>query len=196
MTGYTGSAFGKRMNFNQFAMTCARAFGALIEMRDDRLDAPIPQELTPSEHHKGEAQSSRLELAALCKMNESERLAHGEKLKMAAVDSINKSIQDTSEVDYLRSLLPGINAWVPPSADHVEMKKFMLQQVCDSIKWSEHDWTDQLASAKSKTPLDYFNDDKKSAAKNIVYHDEEWAKELDRTAKRNLWIKQLRESLA
>src|SRR6185437_5714856 len=47
-TGYTYPVTdGKITQFNDFAMSCARAFGALISMRDDPRDAPILDEIKP-----------------------------------------------------------------------------------------------------------------------------------------------------
>jgi len=43
-TGYTaGVQDGKITEFSDFALNCARAFGALITMRDDPQDTPIPE---------------------------------------------------------------------------------------------------------------------------------------------------------
>ena len=42
-TGYTYDLYdGKDIEFPDFVMKCARAFGALIEIRDDPMDAAIP----------------------------------------------------------------------------------------------------------------------------------------------------------
>ena len=51
MASYTYELVDKKLTFPQFAMRCARAFGALIEMRDDSMDAPIPDEFSPSDYH-------------------------------------------------------------------------------------------------------------------------------------------------
>lgn len=51
-TGYTvGIADGKITTFEQYAMTCARAFGALVMMRDDPFDAPIPEEIKVADYY-------------------------------------------------------------------------------------------------------------------------------------------------
>lgn len=44
-TGYTADLMEKGMEFKPFVLQCARAFGALITMRDDSLDAPSPKSL-------------------------------------------------------------------------------------------------------------------------------------------------------
>jgi len=48
-TGYTLDLYdGKNITFKEFVMKCAGAFGALISMKDESLDAPIPEHLEPS----------------------------------------------------------------------------------------------------------------------------------------------------
>ena len=52
-TGYTADVGdGKVVEFSEFVMQCARAFGALITMRDDPHDAPIPDEFSPDAYHQ------------------------------------------------------------------------------------------------------------------------------------------------
>ena len=41
--GYTSKLHDGDQPFNEFIMSCARAFGALVTMRDDPNDAPIPE---------------------------------------------------------------------------------------------------------------------------------------------------------
>jgi hypothetical protein len=50
-TGYTAKLYDGDQKFQDFAMECARAFGALIEMRDEPMNAKIPETFEPSEHH-------------------------------------------------------------------------------------------------------------------------------------------------
>src|SRR5438309_7441629 len=50
-TGYTADVGnGKVTDFATFALTCARGFGALITMRDDPMDAEIPDEFPVDEY--------------------------------------------------------------------------------------------------------------------------------------------------
>lgn len=52
-TGYTaGVKDGTVTDFKAFVMQCARAFGALIDMRDDPSDVPIPKSFAPSSYGK------------------------------------------------------------------------------------------------------------------------------------------------
>lgn len=52
-TGYTWD-IKDEITFEQFIMNCARAFGALVEMRDEPRDKKIPDELKPSDYHNKE----------------------------------------------------------------------------------------------------------------------------------------------
>ena len=49
-TGYTAK-IADGQTFEEFILSCARAFGALVEMRDEPADAPIPEEFKPSAYH-------------------------------------------------------------------------------------------------------------------------------------------------
>ena len=50
-SGYTNK-IKDDISFEEFALSCARAFGACVEMRDDPGDAKIPEEFTPSPYYK------------------------------------------------------------------------------------------------------------------------------------------------
>ena len=58
---------GKEVTFKQFALTCARAFGALVHMRDEPLSAPIekPQQGSYHEDHLEDAQKEYDDFNAL-----------------------------------------------------------------------------------------------------------------------------------
>lgn len=54
-TGYTSPLYeGKEISFEQFALRCARNFGALVMMREEPLDTPIPEKFNPCEYCKRE----------------------------------------------------------------------------------------------------------------------------------------------
>ena len=51
-TGYTHPVQeGKITELRDFALNCARAFGACVTMRDDPSDTPIPGKFEPSDYH-------------------------------------------------------------------------------------------------------------------------------------------------
>ena len=117
-------------------MQCARAFGALIEMRDSHPDAEIPFEFPVSDYHvKQEVKARELLLTT-------EALSLAESNDKAAaeyqreVDAYHERKERRATVRHrYESMLERAKAWDPPSADHVEMKQFMIQQLEESIKF-------------------------------------------------------------
>ena len=78
-TGYT-AAIADGVTFEQFALNCARAFGALIDMRDEPSDAPIPERFEPSNYHEKKIAEINDELVRLKEMSQDEAkmVAHQE----------------------------------------------------------------------------------------------------------------------
>jgi len=77
-TGYTATLMEKNQTFPEFIMGCARAFGALIMMRDDPNDATIPDKFEPSDYHAKGIIKAREKLAKLKAMTDGEKLAFGQ----------------------------------------------------------------------------------------------------------------------
>lgn len=193
-TGYTAD-IADGITFKQFAMRCARAFGALILMRDDPMNAPIPDEFKPSDWHGKElakAKGRQIELlaitleqaAVLAKKDYTE--AEARRLQMIAD---NKALKAKYE-----AMLVQVRAWTPPSADHIELRSFMEQQITESIRFDcGGDWLNEptkLLSAEA-----WLADRLKKAEDDIKYHVKELAAEQERAASRTRWVRQLRESL-
>ena len=63
-TGYTHS-IKNDITFEQFALLCARAFGACIEMRDDPTDKPIPKKFKVDSYHAKELKEAKTKLKTL-----------------------------------------------------------------------------------------------------------------------------------
>jgi hypothetical protein len=62
-TGFTADICkGAEVSFEDFAMTCARAFGALYSMRDEPMDAPIPETFVASGYHADELEKAKARL--------------------------------------------------------------------------------------------------------------------------------------
>ena len=72
-TGYTaGVADGSIIDFNEYALQCARNFGACILLRDEPLSSEIP-EFEPSDYHEKALTESKAGLSSFLAMNENER---------------------------------------------------------------------------------------------------------------------------
>lgn len=192
-TGYT-HAIKDGISFEKFVWSCARAFGALVEMRDDPMDAPIPQAFEASTHNAKELVKARAELARLQALTTREISAACAAANKAAIQSHADLLAEYDSLrDKYKAMLAKVQAWKPPTPDHVEMKNFMVQQIEQSIDFDCS--TKYLRAPVQLTPEKWHSQQIESAQKDIAYHTNEQAKEDERTAQRNAWLAALRESV-
>jgi len=119
----------------------------------------------------------------------------------AAAEHATAEVQRLSrikELDTLRQqyqeMLTCAEQWVPPSEEHIGLKKFMVKQITDSINW-DCDASFYATPIQNLTGLEWAEAAKEKAIKDISYHKKKHAEEVERTAQRNTWISALRNSL-
>jgi hypothetical protein len=192
-TGYTAELCDRDVSFEKFILSCARNFGALIEMRDDPADAPIPQEFQPSKWHRDALAAARGNLDKLEKMSDAEAEAAATK---EYEDAIAEDARIASKRIEVRKRLLGmrrrVEEWIPPTKDHDGLKRFMLEQLDMTIEQDGAPWT---MHHERKTGEQWRKESIEVERRSIEYHVEENLKEIERTNGRNRWIADLRCSL-
>lgn len=193
-TGYT-AAIADGISFEQFALRCARAFGALITMRDDPSDAPIPDEFKPSDHYATWLADAQADLARLDAMTAGEAEAAAQEAFHKAEESRTKALAERGALrrKYL-DMLGRAKAWTPPTEDHRGLQKFMCDQIRESIDF-DCSATFYDTPTLRLTGEQWIAEERDRLQKSVAHYEEENAKELSRTAERNAWVKALRESL-
>jgi hypothetical protein len=196
-TGYTAAVQdGTITEFTPFAMQCARAFGALITMRDEPSDALIPESFPPSDWHEKSLAKAKM------RWNELKAMAPAQ-CEASAFSSYNEQCEgraarlvERAEVkERYEAMLEKAKNWTPPTGDHDAFQKFMVQQLEDSIESDCSDpWANDPLTQMSGT--EWLAGELIQAEKDIAYYTNGHAKELQRTVERNAWVKALRESLA
>lgn len=194
-TGYTAKLMKSGQAFPEFIMGCARAFGALIEMRDSPNDAPIPDKFEPSDYNAKRLIEAREELAKLKAMSAEERAAFGESAKAGDIERSREYIEEAlAENSRLEDMAAQVRAWTPPTKDHQGLKNFMLQQI--DVSKNDVDYLERfMAEEQAKPVTAYYVEAVSSAARDMKYHAEENAKEVERTNSRTEWVQQLRASI-
>jgi hypothetical protein len=189
-TGYT-YAIEEGCSFEEFVWGCARAFGACIMMRDDPADKPVPDEFQPSDYHSKAGTEAEKELERLGSLtkDEIEQAIKTEREEVIAENTRRALENDRKKARY-KAMQERVKAWEPPSSDHVEMKKFMLQQI--EISLPEEPYQQPLPLCN---PVKWLAEKKAKAQRDLAYHHKEYARELERTQGRNEWIRQLRVSI-
>jgi hypothetical protein len=195
-TGYTHN-IKDDITFEQFAMQCSRAMGALIDMRDAPSDEPIPDEPSIDTSYYDEGLiKDRVRLAEINAMST-------EGVARAAKEHYNKEIQDNirriKERGELRNkyqhMLLNVLAWIPPTPEHDNFKKFMTEQLessidfdCNTSYYDDKKVELETGEAWRLRQVEYLNGD-------IEYKLKERVKSIDRANKNHKWVVDLRNSL-
>lgn len=193
-TGFTAKII-EGVTFEEFAMNCARAMGALIMMRDEPLDAPIPDEIPPNTRYYDErlAEATKALKEAQEATVEYCKAQADEEYKRTLKDWANNVATETDNKVKYEAMLAKVKWWKPPTANHTGMKQFMINQIESSIRW---DCAEQLRGKPKKLTAKQWRAhairnakyDIKSATRHIK-------EEIASAADRNKWLKELRESL-
>ena len=187
-TGYTDK-IKDGITFEEFALSCARAFG--FTEATGKYWIPPP----PDYHVRGLAREKR----KLAKVNRT-TIAEAEKTALVVYKKGSNRIKKQIKKDRLlmaqyRNMLRQVEAWIPPTSDHTEIKEFMAKQITGSIDF------DGLRDYYIENPAilqtgeEWLKTQKEVAQRDIAYHSEGIKKEMEQAEVGNAWVKALRDSL-
>lgn len=199
-TGYTAPVQeGEITTLRDYALRCARAFGATILMRDEPLDVQIPEKFEPSDYYAKNIDTAKLEIQRLESLTLEEAAAEAQKQFDEATEYRAKRIT-TRRLQRKRyeTMLAAVRAWDAPET-HVELKGFMTRQLEESIRF-DCGATDDEDEAYYPVPVLKSPEHWKAEAlarahEDLARHIKENAEEVARTEGRNKWIADLRASL-
>ncbi len=192
-TGYTAD-IKKGISFERFILDCARNFGATVTMRDDPKDMEIPI-FKPTDYHTKELTKLNKRLSQLKKMSQSQA-------KKESLVEYNKKIKYNREgiaeaIDLKNKyelMLINVKEWEPPTDKHKGLKDFMVKQITESIDF-DCGYSYYEKKVELLTGENWIHKELKKVLKDIDYHTKQNEEEIERVDGRNLWIKQLKESL-
>ena len=196
-TGYTAAIEDGGITFEEYAMRCARAFGACVTMRDEQWDAPIPERFEPSDFYSSKIIEAAAELGKVDRMTpeEAETAAQSEHdaEMQSAREILDKKLALKAKYE---QMLGAVDAWRPPTGDHAELKSFMADQIKESIRFDcDNDWWSEKLNAKPKPGIEWRMSKIAVLKKELAYHANENRAEIARCDMRTAWVKALRESL-
>jgi hypothetical protein len=192
MSGYTyGVQKGEITEFKDFALRCARVFGYLGLMKDMANDAEIPDEIVPNPYN-------------------SERLAEYEKTLQELLNLTPREIKELATKDYylaykvwgeinasyetencrIWDMSNKVEAWTPPTVEHIPLKNFMLEQLNQ-----EYNETKYNVEPKMEPPADWYERKLKRVQEDIEYFKKKVVKEEAWAYNATKWVKALKESL-
>ncbi|MFL9904600.1 hypothetical protein PQR71_41815 [Paraburkholderia fungorum] len=193
-TGYT-APIADGITFEQYAWSCARAFGALVTMRDEPQSAPIPERLEPSDYHQKALERTHTELDRLLGLSADQIAEEAQKDFRERCEAYGRRMQRAADLRIkYGAMLAQVRAWESPTPDHDQYKAFMASQIEDSMKWDCNTSHDEMPERQA--PAAWIADRLQQLRKDLVYHEKSQREEVERTGKRNQWIADLRASLA
>lgn len=189
-TGY-GAMGEEGCTFEEFVWGCARAFGALVMMRDDPLDAPIPDRFQVDGYYATKTREVAAKLDSVQRMSDGQVVEEIEReTREVLARNEEHTVRNREKKDRYAAMMKQVQAWAPPSSDHVGMKEFMIEQITISdpggpyvVEPPTHDirlWR-ETKIAKLRQELEYYT--------------EALAGEVERTNARNEWLRRLRQSV-
>lgn len=195
-TGLTAAVGdGTMTEFSAFAMRCARQFGALIMMRDEPMDAPIPDEFQPSDFYRRREADARAEYQRLSLLTPDEIRAEHRAAFDTAIHDRDRWDRDRQHVvDRYTEMLAKVRAWNPPTPDHDGLKRLMIEQLEESIEVDGP--VDRKYLPKIEADCTKWHADRVAQARADVERGaEEYAKDVKRARERTAWVRALRNSL-
>ena len=193
-TGYTHTLYeGGQQTFPEFALNCARNFGALIELRDSP-EAEIPERFEPSSYHREKLEESENNLRRWQEMSD-DKVAADLRQTQEAAFAARKKIIRTAEERQVRyeEMLDEVETWTPPTSEHQGLKDFMTQQLTESIRYDCS--TTYLPEPPPDDVEGWRQDRLDHARKEVAYHAEQYQRECERAEERTSWVQALMESL-
>ena len=195
-TGYTaGVGDGTVTSFRQFALDCARAFGACITMRDDPGGGEsIPEEFTPSLFYAEWLERARARLAAVEAMTQDDVIAAAANANIERIQSYRERVAQREETrSRYEAMYKAAQKWSAPTPEHAELRKFMLDQLSQSISFDCNSAYD--VEPVPVTSAEWLATELANCRRDMERCSKDHSEEVERTAGRNAWIKALRESL-
>ncbi len=196
-TGYTAK-IADGITFKQYALLCARAFGACIELRDNPMDEPIPDEFNPSDYHSKAIADAEKRLAVVTAMSIAEcNMAALNEYEERKRSIVNYMAEHATLKEKYDAMLTAVNAWQQPSSEHEGLKTFMREQIEQSTKYdcSTDYYEKELQELKPLSGDAWKSEEIAKCHKNLAYHTKENQKEIARAKSRTEWVNQLRDSL-
>ena len=192
-TGYTHPVKdGEVTDFAEFALQCSRAMGAAIMQRDEHPSVKLKTR-EPSEHYAERVREARATLDEyLSRTDKDWQDAAAENLQERIETWEQRKVDNKVTFDRYTAMLQKVRAWEPPTEEHEGLKKFMIEQLEDSIRWDVHDVGPEPVL-----------EDWRDFREKTIEHQSSWylktlrqqQEDVERVASQNEWVEKLYESL-
>lgn len=199
-TEYT-AAIEKGISFENFALSCARAFGACINLRDeDESILPTVENIQfkRDDYHQEQIQEAESDLMFYQNLGDDDWSEKFTKYVWSERDHCKKQISERNELrEKYQNMLSKVEDWIPPSSQHIEFKDFMKSQIEGSIKFDTDTsyYESRLNELKELSLSEYKKQVIARLQDDIDYHRKTLTEDNKRNDSRVQWLQQLLNSL-
>ncbi len=199
-TEYTHALLKGEQTVEEFALGCARAFGAYVEMKDEPLSVGAPEKLEDKEtelYLKNIADLQR-QIRNVKKMSYARAAKYAENdYNSSRLYHTNALIELAEGSFRLSKAMAQVASYTPPTKDHEEYKSFMVRQLSETMDWScdPSYHKEALKNLKLQTPQEWKADKLEYLSERIEFKTKSLEKYTVRHTTCNDWIKQLHSSV-
>jgi lysyl-tRNA synthetase class I len=198
-TVYTAPIYyAENMTASDFIFQCSKEFDPA--MYGKPLDAETPDEIQPSSYYLHQLEQLRNELDEVRKMTIEQAQQKALEEYNRRINEYKRKIQEAKELKQrYERILEGVQRWEPPTEKHIKLKEFCLNQLNISIKDDCDNiiryYENLIQDTKLKSGEEWLHKELEELLRTIDRYEQRHEKEVKRVSERNLWIKQLKESL-
>lgn len=201
-TGYTeGILNGTTKDFKEYATMCMRAFGATIHMRDENLTKSY-EKREPSDYYKKSLDDSIKELDFFYKLTDVEIVEKEKKSLEKCIKNYREYvIERKKNKKRLLIFLKEAYNFEPPTEEHVEFKKFMIEQIKKTIEWDcdYKYYENEILKTEDKInnidPIELRKKNIEYLNEDIIRAKQHYQEEIDRCNLSNNWVTDLTRTL-
>lgn len=201
-TGYTaGIEDGRITTGKDFLKLCTRAFGIAIELKDEPLSVPTPTKFEPDTYYKKRLEDKKADFEKFKAMSFEEARAEMIRAYEDRID-MHKSMLEGSlkRNEQYAKVRAEVEDWIPPTPDHIELKKFALKQIDMCIDTQEQidrhrEYANEELDDSDSAVAEYIRGQTEFLRQGVKRAKESWDGEVKRTEDKNKWMELFLNSL-
>lgn len=186
---------GKMTSAKDYILRCAREIDYLAFMRDEPMDAPIPETRPNDSYYQEVYDKAKKELSELLAMDENDIHREAEKWRQDKIklkrEFYEKLIQENLR---LKEMTKKLEEWRPKHESIDNLRYFAIEQLAISRE-STGDIEKEIQMIQNITDNEWYENQLSRLNRDIPYWRNEIARKNMNVSATNQWLKELRESL-
>lgn len=186
---------GKMTSAKDYILRCAREIDYLAFMRDEPMDAPIPETRPDDTYYQDLYEKAKKELSELLVMDENDIHREAEKWRQDKIKTEKKFYEKlTLENSRLTEMTKKLETWKPKHDSINGLRYFAIEQLGISRE-NTGDIEKEIKKIRSIPDDDWYRNKINRLNNNISYWRDQATRQTMNVSLTNQWLKELRESL-